>query len=431
MDSQAYAPSLAHDAGRSVLRGQHGARSDSRETVSYIAPLVLSLFPGIGLLDRAFELAGFCVVRGPDLIWGGDVRTFHPPPEMFAGVIGGPPCQIHSRLRHLNPLAGQKHGDMIPEFARCAYEAQPKWWLMEEVPEAPIPVVRGYQTHSQIVNNRWVGGVQHRQRRFTFGTRDGRKLHIEYVALESADFSQAVTSSSSIVPVALGGSGKPKRKHARSGPACGPRLKVADMLRLQGLPETYLDECPLTAEGKQQAVGNGVPLPLGTALAKAVRITMREHSCSSTGSASFGLRSHVGSGTRRGLVGVGGVFFGLPPFAPFARAASALASEVARPPRRPRVCAALFIVGLLLLQLCALDCEARGKVAVVVFGVAVVLAEAKSLFRDVHSVVVELVFGEFGVHARKLTLPLGFVNELFSEIFRARISPWAAGVRSW
>jgi len=28
--------------------------------------LVLSLFPGIGLLDRAFEEEGFCIVRGPD-----------------------------------------------------------------------------------------------------------------------------------------------------------------------------------------------------------------------------------------------------------------------------------------------------------------------------------------------------------------------------
>lgn len=40
--------------------------------------LVLSLFPGIGLLDMAFELEGNCVVRGPDVLWGGDIRTFHP-----------------------------------------------------------------------------------------------------------------------------------------------------------------------------------------------------------------------------------------------------------------------------------------------------------------------------------------------------------------
>jgi hypothetical protein len=30
--------------------------------------LVLSLFPGIDLFGRGFEAAGFCVVRGPDLI---------------------------------------------------------------------------------------------------------------------------------------------------------------------------------------------------------------------------------------------------------------------------------------------------------------------------------------------------------------------------
>lgn len=58
--------------------------------------VVLSLFPGIGLLDKAFEDAGFQVVRGPDLIWGGDVRRFHVNSNMFAGIIGGPPCQTHS-----------------------------------------------------------------------------------------------------------------------------------------------------------------------------------------------------------------------------------------------------------------------------------------------------------------------------------------------
>src|SRR6266852_4876882 len=63
---------------------------------------VLSLFPGIGLLDMAFEEEGFCVVRGPDLLWGGDIRRFHPPAGKFDGVIGGPPCQMFSRMRHLN-----------------------------------------------------------------------------------------------------------------------------------------------------------------------------------------------------------------------------------------------------------------------------------------------------------------------------------------
>lgn len=52
--------------------------------------LVLSIFPGIDLLGRAFEEEGFCVVRGPDLLWGGDVRAFHPPAGVFGGVIGVP-----------------------------------------------------------------------------------------------------------------------------------------------------------------------------------------------------------------------------------------------------------------------------------------------------------------------------------------------------
>jgi site-specific DNA-cytosine methylase len=70
-----------------------------------MSELVLSLFPGIGLLDRAFEDAGFCVVRGPDLLWGGDVGRFHPPAGRFDGVIGGPPCQMFSTMRHVNPAA--------------------------------------------------------------------------------------------------------------------------------------------------------------------------------------------------------------------------------------------------------------------------------------------------------------------------------------
>ena len=64
--------------------------------------LVLSLFPGLGVLDKAFEEAGWCVVRGPDVIWAGDVRDFNPPPGHFHGVIGGPPCQSFSALAPLS-----------------------------------------------------------------------------------------------------------------------------------------------------------------------------------------------------------------------------------------------------------------------------------------------------------------------------------------
>lgn len=135
--------------------------------------LVLSLFPGIGLLDMAFEEAGFCVVHGPDVLWGGDIRKFHPPAGRFDGVIGGPPCQAFSRLSHMVRHNGfePKFGNLIPEFERCVFEGQPAWFLMEEVPDAPVPVVKGFGVHSFLLNNRQLGEAQNRVRRISFGHR--------------------------------------------------------------------------------------------------------------------------------------------------------------------------------------------------------------------------------------------------------------------
>jgi len=233
------------------------------------AGLVLSTFPGLGLLDRAFEQVGFCVVRGPDLLWGGDVRTFHAPTGRFDGVIGGPPCQRFSRLRHMVEANGYALApDLIPEFCRVVVEAQPCWWLMENVPAAPVPEVLGYQTHAQLLVDVAVGGFTSRCRRFTFGTREGRRLNVEQLALHP-DPEQAVLARGGArrVPVAVGGSGKRKRT-AGVGPA--RRASLADLLRAQGLPPDYLAGCPLTASGKLQAVGNGVPQAMGLAVARAV-----------------------------------------------------------------------------------------------------------------------------------------------------------------
>lgn len=238
------------------------------------APLVLSLFPGLGFLDHAFELEGWCVVRGPDVIWGGDVRRFHPPAGQFDGVIGGPPCQPFSPLVRLVRARGNepRHGNLIPEFERIVGEARPNWFLMEESPNAPLPAVAGYIVRQRVINNRWLGETQNRERRFTFGTAAGLNFGaIEYVALESYTWHHAVTSTSRAIPVAIGGSGKRKKGlDARTG----PRSSLGDMLELQGFNRAHLDECPLTMEGKKQAIGNGVPLKMGRAVASAVRQAM-------------------------------------------------------------------------------------------------------------------------------------------------------------
>jgi DNA (cytosine-5)-methyltransferase 1 len=78
------------------------------------------------------------------------------------------------------------------------------------------------------------------------------------------------------VPVALGGSGKLKKtRHPRHGPHDGPRAPLSVSLRAQGLPEDFLDECPFTMEGKRHAIGNGVPIPMGRAVARAVKAALK------------------------------------------------------------------------------------------------------------------------------------------------------------
>jgi DNA (cytosine-5)-methyltransferase 1 len=245
--------------------------------------LALSLFPGVGLLDRAFELEGFCVVRGPDVLWGGDIRRFHPPAGRFDGVIGGPPCQAFSRMRHVNPKCGQKHGNLIPEFERVVAEAEPEWFLMENVPNAPEPAVSGYSVSPRILNNRWLGEVQNRVRRFSFGVRGGPAVPLlpQVAVFEAPEFAHAALGTDRAVPVALvrdgrgghrrtapptvtGGHGSPF-SHSRGN------VTLGDMCELQGLPRDFLDEAPFTAHGKRKALGNGVPIPMGRAIARAVR----------------------------------------------------------------------------------------------------------------------------------------------------------------
>jgi DNA (cytosine-5)-methyltransferase 1 len=247
-----------------------------------MSQLVLSLFPGIGLLDMAFEEAGFCVVRGPDLLWGGDIRRFHPPAGVFQGVIGGPPCQLFSQMRHIQPLAGQKHGNLIPEYERVVGEAVPQWFVMENVRDAPLPVVPGYRVHAQLLKDVWVGGETMRVRRISFGTKDGRRLSVEQAALHTMEPEVAALAGggdrlSHRAPSPPGQSGhRPKKQYGNSGPrtALG-RSSSADgyafKLRQQGLPPDFLRDAPFTASGKSHAVGNGVPLPMGRAIARAVK----------------------------------------------------------------------------------------------------------------------------------------------------------------
>lgn len=206
-------------------------------------------------------------MRGPDLLWGGDVKNFHVPAGRFDGVIGGPPCQAHSTYAALNRAIGNKVAeDLVPEYVRLVLEAQPSWWLMENVPGVPNVTVDGYVVTRTVLNNRWLGEEQSRVRAFQFGTRAGARLHFETAALEHIDYEPACLASE-------GRSGQ-IANHKRSGKQKSwykPCRDFGRFCELQGLPRDYLAHSPLTQNGKYRVVGNGVPLPMGRAVARAVR----------------------------------------------------------------------------------------------------------------------------------------------------------------
>ena len=272
--------------------------------------LVLSIFPGIDLLGRAFEEEGYTVVRGPDPLWGGDIRRFHVPAGVFEGVIGGPPCQYWTRLMFLNKEAGKGRDWVVNEYARVVEEAQPDWFLMEEVPFAPMPLVPGYHDYDVLLKDNEVGGGQPRERRFTFGTKDYRMLNVvgwEQVnettttmlgnghnphlsegwgeegrrrRQERNERKQSVLADGRAVPVKQLAGGKEKRSvggslpHSRNGDehqsAIG-RADLGDMCEAQGLPRDFTDHMPFTKQGKQLVIGNGVPQAMARAVARAVR----------------------------------------------------------------------------------------------------------------------------------------------------------------
>lgn len=175
--------------------------------------------------------------------------------------------QAFSRLRYFVEYNGYKTApNLIPEFERCIGEAQPVWFLMENVPKAPIPDVQGYSVHSQVVNNRWYCGVQNRTRRISFGTRNGVELPIPRQK-ELAEYAPAVCASGWVKDGDKGNYDAKKLGYTS-------RKILKKIQELQGLPDDF-ELSTFTVEGATKVIGNGVPLPMGRAIARAVREVIR------------------------------------------------------------------------------------------------------------------------------------------------------------
>jgi DNA (cytosine-5)-methyltransferase 1 len=226
----------AIDASRDVITTGRFAPAGSQ--------LVLSLFPGIDVLGRGFEEHGFSVVRGPDLIFGGDVRRFHSPSGRFDGIIAGPPCPDFSHARRGPPRG---YGlEMLAEFRRIVLEARPLWWVLENVPGCPDVPIEGYSHQRIDIDAHDLGAVQRRLRHFQFGHRRGRLLLLSRPSLGSGEAVPTVLASQS------------------AGRANFGRFCV-----LQGLPADF-DLPGFTVGAKYRAVGNAVHLDVARFIAGAV-----------------------------------------------------------------------------------------------------------------------------------------------------------------
>lgn len=216
--------------------------------------LILSLFPGADLLGRGFELEGFCVVRGPDIIWGQDVRSFVPARHVFKGIIGGSPCQDFSKARRSEPTG--EGLELLLEFCRVVDESDPEWFLLENVAQVPSLTavshrLARYKVQRFNLNARECGSRQNRLRCFQFGSRDGSPLVI----------ARAVTTPGQSQRCCLATEGKRNSSERRT---------FADFCELQGLPRDF-DMPGLSREAKYRAVGNGVPVPMARVVARAIR----------------------------------------------------------------------------------------------------------------------------------------------------------------
>ena len=90
----------------------------------------------------------------------------------------------------------------------------------------------------------------------------------------------SVFDHESVEPACLASEGKSGRisktkKNGAQQSHYHSRREFGRFCELQGLPADFLSDAPFTISGKYLAVGNGVPLPMGRAVAKAVKTALQ------------------------------------------------------------------------------------------------------------------------------------------------------------
>lgn len=138
---------------------------------------VLAICTGMGLMDRAFLDAGFDVVAGCEIdpemramhreLCGGDYLT-HDLADLpaivrgqhFDGIIGGPSCQAHTKLR---AMRAPKFPDLTPLVNELLAACTADWFVFENV----VPIEIAGAKHSRLNAMHFYQPHQSRSRWFT------------------------------------------------------------------------------------------------------------------------------------------------------------------------------------------------------------------------------------------------------------------------
>lgn len=165
--------------------------------------------------------------------------------SQFEGIIAGPPCQDFSRARRRPPSG---HGiEMLRELARLITEAQPEWWLVENVPGVPTIRIEGFTTQRFNMFASDFGLDHRRNRSFQFGSK-GEKL---------------------VIPRGRQSHLKMKPTPLASDYARSRKRNFADLCERMGLPRRFT-LLGLSRRAQFRVVGQGVPVVMARAVAIAI-----------------------------------------------------------------------------------------------------------------------------------------------------------------
>jgi site-specific DNA-cytosine methylase len=189
-----------------------------------------------------------------------------PPPART--YRGGPPCQKHSQA---SEIVGTHAEDYIPEFVRLAYYGRFKWIVMENVlgaignPEIP-------KQWNRCVLRDWdCGGQTSRERVFWTWPMQGPYLL-------RADGKPAKS-----VMATTWKRGKSTSQYIADKGFLPGDLPIEEYGRLQGCEELAASmkahPSKMSRSFIVHCLGNGVPLPMGRAIAKAVKAALQRSEC--------------------------------------------------------------------------------------------------------------------------------------------------------